>query len=79
MFPSVVPVNTVRRLTIYKVGSTTMNVKWEKVEGATAYKLQYIATNATEPSPKREVWFVLQIPYFYSTTVKWDLLNVFFH
>ncbi|XP_060735731.1 collagen alpha-1(XII) chain isoform X2 [Tachysurus vachellii] len=49
------PLNTKRRLTIYKVGSTTMNVKWEKIEGATGYKLQYSAINATEPTTKKEM------------------------
>ncbi|KAF4084089.1 hypothetical protein AMELA_G00124740 [Ameiurus melas] len=49
------PLNTIRRLTIYKVGSTTMKVKWEKIKGATLYKLQYSAINATEPSTKKEM------------------------
>ncbi|TSO25219.1 Collagen alpha-1(XII) chain [Bagarius yarrelli] len=46
------PLTNKRRLIIYKVGSTTMNVKWEKVEGATGYKLQYSSVNATAPIKK---------------------------
>ncbi|XP_060790300.1 collagen alpha-1(XII) chain isoform X3 [Neoarius graeffei] len=49
------PVDNIRRLTIYKVGSTTMKVKWEKIEGATGYKLQYSAINATERTTKKEM------------------------
>ncbi|KAI5616691.1 collagen alpha-1(XII) chain isoform X1 [Silurus asotus] len=49
------PLSTIRRLTIYKVGSTTMNVKWEKVEGATGYRLQYSTINATVPTGKKEM------------------------
>uniref|UniRef100_A0A673FMX9 Collagen alpha-1(XII) chain n=1 Tax=Sinocyclocheilus rhinocerous TaxID=307959 RepID=A0A673FMX9_9TELE len=55
MFPSVVPLSDVRNMNIYKVRSTTMNVRWDAVEGATGYKLLYDALNATEPSVEQEI------------------------
>lgn len=55
MFPSVVPLNAVRNMNIYKVRSTTMNVRWEAAEGATGYMLLYSALNATQSSVEREV------------------------
>uniref|UniRef100_A0A672LHR3 Collagen alpha-1(XII) chain n=1 Tax=Sinocyclocheilus grahami TaxID=75366 RepID=A0A672LHR3_SINGR len=55
MFPSVVPLSGVRNMNIYKVRSTTMNVRWDAVEGATGYMLLYDALNATEPSVEQEI------------------------
>lgn len=56
MFLSVVPLSAVRNMNIYKVRSTTMNVRWDEVEEATGYMLLYNALNATEPSVEQEVW-----------------------
>ncbi|KAM9466860.1 collagen alpha-1(XII) chain isoform 2-T2 [Clarias gariepinus] len=47
--------NTQRSLIIYEVASTTMRVKWVKTEGATGYKLQYSAINATESTTRKEM------------------------
>jgi len=55
MFPSVVPLSAVRNMNIYKVRSTTMNVRWDAANGATGYMLLYNALNATEPSEQQEV------------------------
>lgn len=55
MFSSVVPLRAVRNMNIYKERSTTMNVRWDAVEGATGYMLLYNALNATEPSVEQEV------------------------
>uniref|UniRef100_A0A673FNT5 Collagen alpha-1(XII) chain n=1 Tax=Sinocyclocheilus rhinocerous TaxID=307959 RepID=A0A673FNT5_9TELE len=49
------PLSDVRNMNIYKVRSTTMNVRWDAVEGATGYKLLYDALNATEPSVEQEI------------------------
>ncbi|XP_056111857.1 collagen alpha-1(XII) chain-like [Rhinichthys klamathensis goyatoka] len=55
MFPSVVPLSAVRKMNIYKVRSTTMNVRWDAAKGATGYMLLYNALNATEPSEEQEM------------------------
>uniref|UniRef100_A0A671NEP6 Collagen alpha-1(XII) chain n=1 Tax=Sinocyclocheilus anshuiensis TaxID=1608454 RepID=A0A671NEP6_9TELE len=49
------PLSAVRNMNIYKVRSTTMNVRWDAVEGATGYKLLYDGLNATEPSVEQEI------------------------
>uniref|UniRef100_A0A672LG59 Collagen alpha-1(XII) chain n=1 Tax=Sinocyclocheilus grahami TaxID=75366 RepID=A0A672LG59_SINGR len=49
------PLSGVRNMNIYKVRSTTMNVRWDAVEGATGYMLLYDALNATEPSVEQEI------------------------
>ncbi len=55
MFPSVVPLSAMRNMKIYKERSTTMNVRWDAVEGATGYMLLYNALNATKPSVEKKV------------------------
>lgn len=54
-FSSTVPLSAVRRMTIYDEQTTTMRVRWEKVQGATGYMLLYSAINATQPSIEQEV------------------------
>ncbi|XP_067312279.1 collagen alpha-1(XII) chain isoform X8 [Pseudorasbora parva] len=49
------PLSAVRNMNIHKVRSTTMNVRWDAVEGATGYMLLYNALNATEPSVEQEM------------------------
>ncbi|XP_062864011.1 collagen alpha-1(XII) chain [Trichomycterus rosablanca] len=49
------PLTGVRRMNIYKVGSTTMQVKWEAAKGAEGYMLVYSAINATEPSKEQKM------------------------
>ncbi|XP_052009198.1 collagen alpha-1(XII) chain-like isoform X2 [Xyrauchen texanus] len=49
------PLNAVRSMNIYRVRSTTMNVRWDAAEGATGYMVVYDALNATEPSVKKEM------------------------
>ncbi|XP_051578358.1 collagen alpha-1(XII) chain-like [Myxocyprinus asiaticus] len=49
------PFGAVRSMNIYKVRSTTMNVRWDAAEGATGYMVVYSALNATEPSVKKEM------------------------
>ncbi|XP_052386234.1 collagen alpha-1(XII) chain-like isoform X2 [Carassius gibelio] len=49
------PLSAVRNMNIYKVRSTTMNVRWDAAEGATGYMLLYSALNATEPSVEQEI------------------------
>ncbi|XP_076834640.1 collagen alpha-1(XII) chain isoform X2 [Brachyhypopomus gauderio] len=49
------PLNAVRNMSIYKVGSTTMKVRWNEAEGATGYLLLYSAVNATESSTEQEM------------------------
>ncbi len=55
MFSSVVPLRAVRNMNIYKERSTTMNVRWDAVEGTTGYMLLYNALNATKPFVEQEV------------------------
>uniref|UniRef100_M3ZDJ3 Collagen alpha-1(XII) chain n=1 Tax=Xiphophorus maculatus TaxID=8083 RepID=M3ZDJ3_XIPMA len=49
------PLSAVRRMTIYDEQTTTMRVRWEKVQGATGYMLLYSAINATQPSIEQEL------------------------
>ncbi|XP_052001054.1 collagen alpha-1(XII) chain isoform X2 [Xyrauchen texanus] len=49
------PFGAVMSMNIYKVRSTTMNVRWDAAEGATGYMVVYSALNATEPSRKKEM------------------------
>lgn len=55
VFLFVVPLTGVRSMHIYKVGSTTMQVKWKAAEGAEGYMLVYSAINATKPSTEQKV------------------------
>ncbi|ROL42797.1 Collagen alpha-1(XII) chain [Anabarilius grahami] len=49
------PLSAARNVNIYKVRSTTMNVRWDAAEGATGYMLLYSALNATQSSVEREM------------------------
>lgn len=55
MFPSIVPLSGVRSMNIYRVSSTTMNVRWDEAKGATGYKIIYKTLNTTQPSLEKEV------------------------
>ena len=49
------PVSSVRSMTIYDAQTTSLRVRWEKVQGATGYLLLYNAINATQPTSEQEV------------------------
>ncbi|XP_060918564.1 collagen alpha-1(XII) chain isoform X1 [Labrus mixtus] len=49
------PLTAVRNMDIYDEQTTTMRVRWEKVQGATGYMLLYSAINATQPTLEQEV------------------------
>ncbi|XP_065123394.1 collagen alpha-1(XII) chain isoform X2 [Paramisgurnus dabryanus] len=57
--PLTVP--AVRNMNIYKVRSTTMNVRWDAAEGATGYMIRYRALNSTKPSVEKEMRVKKQI------------------
>lgn len=50
-----VPMSSVRNLYVYDIGSTSMRVRWEPVNGATGYLLTYEPVNATVPATEKEV------------------------
>ncbi|XP_072221652.1 collagen alpha-1(XII) chain isoform X2 [Leuresthes tenuis] len=49
------PVSSVRSMTIYDAQTTSLRVRWEKVQGATGYLLLYNAINATQPTSEQEI------------------------
>lgn len=49
------PLSSVRNLNVYDIGSTSMRVRWEPVNGATGYLLTYEPVNATVPVAEKEV------------------------
>lgn len=50
-----VPISSVRNLNVYDIGSTSMRVRWEPLNGATGYLLTYEPANATVPTTEKEV------------------------
>ena len=53
--PSAVPLNAVRKMSVYDQRATTMRVKWEAAPGASGYMLLYSALNASRPTREAEV------------------------
>ncbi|KAM4542215.1 collagen alpha-1(XII) chain isoform 1-T1 [Odontesthes bonariensis] len=49
------PVSSVRSMTIYDAQTTSLRVRWEKVQAATGYLLLYSAINATQPTSEQEI------------------------
>ncbi|OXB61233.1 hypothetical protein ASZ78_006533, partial [Callipepla squamata] len=49
------PLSSVRNLNVYDIGSTSMRVRWEPVNGATGYLLTYEPVNATVPTTEKEM------------------------
>lgn len=55
VFYLTVPISSVRNLNVYDIGSTSMRVRWEPLNGATGYLLTYEPANATVPTTEKEV------------------------
>lgn len=55
IFYLTVPISSVRNLNVYDIGSTSMRVRWEPLNGATGYLLTYDPVNATVPTTEKEV------------------------
>uniref|UniRef100_A0A8C5R881 Collagen alpha-1(XII) chain n=1 Tax=Leptobrachium leishanense TaxID=445787 RepID=A0A8C5R881_9ANUR len=49
------PIPSLKNLNTYDVGTTTMRVKWDRVNGATGYLLLYDPVNATVPTAEKEM------------------------
>ncbi|XP_056152395.1 collagen alpha-1(XII) chain-like isoform X2 [Lampris incognitus] len=49
------PLSAVRQMNVYDAQTTTMRVRWEKVDGATGYMLLYSAINTTQPVAEQEM------------------------
>ncbi|XP_009571425.1 PREDICTED: collagen alpha-1(XII) chain-like, partial [Fulmarus glacialis] len=49
------PISSVRNLNVYDIGSTSMQVRWEPLNGATGYLLTYEPVNATVPTAEKEM------------------------
>ncbi|XP_012693541.2 collagen alpha-1(XII) chain isoform X2 [Clupea harengus] len=49
------PLNAVRKMSVYDQRATTMRVKWEAAPGASGYMLLYSALNASRPTREAEI------------------------
>uniref|UniRef100_K7FGW4 Collagen alpha-1(XII) chain n=1 Tax=Pelodiscus sinensis TaxID=13735 RepID=K7FGW4_PELSI len=49
------PITAIRSLNAYDIGSTSMRVRWEPVNGASGYRLLYEPLNATIPAVEKEM------------------------